>query len=32
VTGFPATPGYDMATGWGTIDANVFVPALASLG
>ena len=32
VTGFPATAGYDLATGWGTIDANVFVPALARLG
>jgi subtilase family serine protease len=32
VTGFPATPGYDLATGWGTIDANMFVPALARLG
>jgi subtilase family serine protease len=32
VTGFPALPGYDLSTGWGTIDANVFVPALARLG
>jgi subtilase family serine protease len=31
VTGFPARPGYDMSTGWGTIDAAVFVPALARL-
>jgi len=29
VTGFPAGPGYDMSTGWGTIDAAAFVPALA---
>jgi subtilase family serine protease len=29
VTGFNAAPGYDMASGWGTIDANVFVHALA---
>jgi subtilase family serine protease len=29
VTGFNATPGYDLASGWGTIDANVFVRALA---
>ena len=32
VTGFDATPGYDLATGWGTIDAAKFVPALARLG
>jgi len=32
VTGFRAVPGFDLATGWGTIDANVFVPALARLG
>jgi len=31
VTGFPATPGYDLSTGWGTIDAGKFVPALAFL-
>ncbi|WP_433611614.1 S53 family peptidase [Dactylosporangium sp. CA-139114] len=31
VTGFPATPGYDLSSGWGTIDANKFVPALAFL-
>ncbi|MFI5915672.1 S8 family serine peptidase [Dactylosporangium sp. NPDC051541] len=31
VTGFPAKPGYDLSTGWGTIDANKFVPALAFL-
>ncbi|WP_030898968.1 S53 family peptidase [Streptomyces sp. NRRL F-5126] len=29
VTGYQAVPGYDMATGVGTIDANRFVPALA---
>jgi subtilase family serine protease len=29
VTGYPAGPGYDLATGWGTIDAAQFVPALA---
>jgi subtilase family serine protease len=27
--GFQAAPGYDLATGWGTIDAARFVPALA---
>ncbi|MEV6929365.1 S53 family peptidase [Dactylosporangium sp. NPDC051485] len=31
VTGFPAGPGYDLGSGWGTIDANKFVPALALL-
>lgn len=29
VTGPSAGPGYDMATGWGTIDGAWFVPALA---
>jgi subtilase family serine protease len=29
VTGYPARPGYDLASGWGTIDAARFVPALA---
>ena len=29
VTGPSAEPGYDMATGWGTIDGAYFVPALA---
>jgi subtilase family serine protease len=29
VTGFSAGPGYDLASGWGTIDAAKFVPALA---
>ena len=28
VTGFRAGPGYDLDTGWGTIDAAKFVPAL----
>ncbi len=32
VTGFIASPGYDLASGWGTIDAAEFVPALASAG
>jgi subtilase family serine protease len=31
VTGFPATPGYDLTTGWGTIDAKTFIPALVAL-
>ena len=30
VTGFTAAPGYDVATGWGTVDAARFVPALAT--
>ena len=29
VTGYNAVPGYDLASGWGTIDANRFVRALA---
>jgi subtilase family serine protease len=29
VPGYSAAPGYDVATGWGTIDAQRFVPALA---
>lgn len=29
VTGYPATKGYDLATGLGTVDAAQFVPALA---
>ena len=32
VTGFDAGPGYDLASGWGTIDAAKFVPALARVG
>ena len=32
VTGYDATPGYDLASGWGTINAAKFVPALARLG
>ncbi len=27
VTGFSALPGYDKASGWGTVDMGVFVPA-----
>ena len=30
VTGYPATTGYDLASGWGTIDAAAFVPGLAA--
>ena len=30
VTGFGAAPGYDLTTGWGTVDAARFVPALVS--
>jgi len=29
VTGFPATTGYDLASGWGTVDVARFVPAIA---
>jgi subtilase family serine protease len=29
VTGYSAQPGYDLASGWGTIDGAAFVPALA---
>jgi subtilase family serine protease len=29
VTGFDATPGYDLASGWGTVNADKFVRALA---
>jgi subtilase family serine protease len=29
VAGYPAGPGYDLASGWGTIDASQFVRALA---
>lgn len=29
VTGYQAGPGYDLASGWGTIDAAKFIPALA---
>jgi hypothetical protein len=32
VTGFDAGTGYDLASGWGTIDAAKFVPALARAG
>jgi hypothetical protein len=31
VTGYPAARGYDLASGWGTIDAAKFVPALARI-
>ena len=31
VTGFPARPGYDLASGVGTINAALFVPELAKL-
>ncbi|MFJ6214244.1 Ig-like domain-containing protein [Streptomyces sp. NPDC092296] len=30
VPGYYAAPGYDVASGWGTVDASKFVPALAS--
>lgn len=30
VIGFDAGPGFDLASGWGTVDAAVFVPAYAS--
>jgi len=32
VQGFNALVGYDMASGWGTVDAASFVPAIAMLG
>jgi len=32
VNGFSASGGYNLATGWGTIDAAKFVPALAAMG
>jgi subtilase family serine protease len=32
VTGYTARPGYDLATGVGTVDAQYFVPELARLG
>ena len=32
VTGWPVTKGYDLATGWGTVNAATFVPALATIG
>ena len=32
VIGFDAAAGYDLASGWGTIDAAQFVPALARIG
>ena len=30
VRGFTAAPGFDVASGWGTIDASTFVPALVA--
>ncbi|MFF0149108.1 subtilase family protein [Amycolatopsis sulphurea] len=30
VTGFKAAPGFDIASGWGTVDALVFVPSLVN--
>ena len=30
VPGFNAAPGYDLASGWGTLDANVFCRQLAN--
>jgi subtilase family serine protease len=32
VPGFPTRTGYDMSTGWGTVDANKFCRELARLG
>jgi subtilase family serine protease len=32
VPGYAAAPGYDLATGLGTIDGGLFVPALAAVG
>jgi subtilase family serine protease len=32
VTGFSAGPGYDLASGVGTVDGALFVPALAARG
>jgi subtilase family serine protease len=29
IPGYTAVPGYDVASGWGSIDASLFVPALA---
>jgi hypothetical protein len=29
VPGFTAAPGFDIASGWGTVDPATFVPALA---
>ena len=31
VTGFTALPGYDLASGVGTVDASTFVPELAQV-
>jgi subtilase family serine protease len=32
ITGFDAVPGFDLASGWGTVDAARFVPELARRG
>ena len=32
MTGYNATTGYDVASGWGTIDGYRFVHALARIG
>ncbi len=32
VSGYKATTGHDVASGWGTIDASKFVHALARIG
>jgi hypothetical protein len=32
VVGFPALPGYDLASGVGTVDAARFIPELAAAG
>ena len=31
IPGYTAGPGYDVASGWGTVDASLFVPALAKV-
>jgi subtilase family serine protease len=31
VRGFTAAPGFDVASGWGTVDASTFVPALVAV-
>ncbi|HEX4700546.1 MAG TPA: hypothetical protein VH352_00320 [Pseudonocardiaceae bacterium] len=31
IPGFTAVPGYDVASGWGTVDASLFAPALARM-
>jgi len=32
VQGFTAAPGFDVASGWGTVDASKFVPKLIPAG